>query len=214
MEANANLGPYALRNMSARNESQDSWSFGVPSQNLKRPVSFRSTHFSSDTSYERVSGKDNTSVRTHQTEVRPVEDDDIPLVSNSGPVLLPRTSTQSVSTVLLWWLPELLATALSISTFVAIVVVLRAYNGRSLTDLNLPRFLTLNGMIAALATLNRAFMVAPVASAITQELWLFYAAEARKASCSSRLEEMNRYDSASRSAWGSLTFLIYARGRR
>ena len=125
-----------------------------------------------------------------------------------------RSKGKTSLSFLSWWLPEILTTFISLATFLAVVIVLRTYEGRGTTDLRLPNHFTLNGIIAAIATLNKAFLMAPVASAIAQELWLYYATEAQKTNCSSRLQAMNTFDSASRGVRGSIVFLLRFRGRR
>lgn len=113
-----------------------------------------------------------------------------------------------------WWIIEILAMSISIASLVAIVIVLRVYNGRAVLELNLPNGLTLNAIIAALATVSRAALMVPVASTIMQELWLFFAKEAEKTTCSSRLSHLDLFDSASRGTWGSLTLLVNPHSRR
>jgi hypothetical protein len=114
--------------------------------------------------------------------------------------------------VLRWWLPELIASILSIASSISIVVILRNYDGRGLDNLSLPRGLTLNGIIAALSTLNRVCLMTPVGTAMSQEAWLWFSATGRKRS--SRLGDLDLSDAASRGSWGSLVFLWSSRGHR
>jgi Protein of unknown function (DUF3176) len=107
-----------------------------------------------------------------------------------------------------WWLPEILASVLSIAAILAIAIVLRVYNGRSLENLGLPKYLTLNGLIAAIATFDRVFLIVPVGSAISQEAWLWFASNDRVAKPKSRLRDLNLSDAASRGAWGSFIFIF------
>lgn len=118
-----------------------------------------------------------------------------------------KVNSQLWETIECWW-PELLASSLSIIALVAIVIVLRVYNGRSIDNLNLPRYLTLNGLIALIATFDRMFLVIPIGSALSQEAWLWFAKNEGKMFPKSRLRDLNRSDSASRGAWGSLLFLF------
>ena len=106
------------------------------------------------------------------------------------------------------WTPELLASLFSILALLAIVVVLRVYDGRSIEDLNLPRYLTLNGQIALIATFDRVFLVIPVGSALSQEAWLWFAKNDGRSQPRSRLRDLDRSDAASRGAWGSFMFLF------
>lgn len=122
--------------------------------------------------------------------------------------------SRSKSFGLAWWTIEILAMLLSIVSMIAIVIVLRVYDGRAVLELKLPAGLTLNAIIAALATVSRAALIVPVAATLMQELWLFFASESTKTTCSSRLSDLDAYDSASRGLVGSLKLLVRPRGRR
>ena len=150
-------------------------------------------------------------------EPRPIPEDQIPLndYGNSTTlVTLQSSRAQSPFSILAWWLPELFASTLSCASFLVIVWLLRMYDGRAVKELRLPQYLTLNGIIAAIATLNRAFLLMPIGSAFMQELWLYFADEAQKANCLSRLRDLEVFDNASRGVWGSLWLLFRFRGRR
>lgn len=117
--------------------------------------------------------------------------------------------------VFAWWIPELIASIISVSTLGCIIGVLSHYNGSLLTEINLPEHLTLNGVIAALATVNRACLNTPVCSALLQQMWLYLANESEaKDSPASRLRDLELYTNASTGAWGSLVFLCKARVAR
>ena len=106
------------------------------------------------------------------------------------------------------WMLELLASLFSIAALLTIVIVLRIYSGSNIEDLNLPRSLTLNGLIAAIATFDRVFLVIPVSSALSQEAWIWFAKNDRLAHPRSRLRDLDRSDAASRGAWGSFIFVF------
>ena len=112
-----------------------------------------------------------------------------------------------------WWLPELFASILSIASLLALVIVLRAYDGRGITDLNLPASLTLNGIVAAISTFNRVCLMVPVSAAISQEVWLWFSIAEHQKATHSRLGDLDLSDGASRGAWGSLLFLCFSRRR-
>jgi hypothetical protein len=146
-----------------------------------------------------------------------------PLVSNGDRTDLPNDKTTEPTkgkaatylAVLAWWKPELFASFLSIASFVSIVVVLRIYDGVALTELNLPRSLTLNSVIAALATVNRACLMTPVCSALFQQMWLYLAKESKEQRLPRcQLRDLELYADASTGAWGSLVFLCKARVSR
>jgi hypothetical protein len=114
------------------------------------------------------------------------------------------------SSFLKWWFLEILASIISVAALLSTVIVLRHYDGRGLNDLNLPNSLTLNGLIAAIATLNRGALMIPVGSAMSQEVWLWFSSAAHK---DTRFLDLELSDGASRGAWGSLVFLFAARRR-
>jgi hypothetical protein len=119
----------------------------------------------------------------------------------------------SRSSFLKWWFLEILASIISVAALLSTVIVLRHYDGRGLNDLNLPNSLTLNGLVAAIATLNRGALMIPVGSAMSQEVWLWLSSAAHKDTRHSRFLDLELSDGASRGAWGSLVFLFAARRR-
>lgn len=126
-----------------------------------------------------------------------------------GSVAAGRTS------LFLWWSPEILSSTISLGCLVATVAVLRHYDGRGIQDLNLPYSLTLNGIVAAISTINRVALMVPVASALSQEAWLWFAPSRHAVTGPARgqLRDLELSDAASRGAWGSLIFLLKARRR-
>lgn len=127
---------------------------------------------------------------------------------------LGRTKPRSFLDILFWWIPELVSSALSVACILCIAIILRIYDGHVATDLYLSSSLTLNGLVAAIATINRACLTAPVCSAIMQEMWLYFASESKKNDCASRLQDLDMFHKASTGGWGSLRFLIRSRGSR
>ncbi|KAM0720532.1 hypothetical protein Q7P37_004668 [Cladosporium fusiforme] len=113
--------------------------------------------------------------------------------------------------LLVSWLPELLASLLSIALLIALIVILRIFEGRPLTNLGLPPYLTLNGIIAAIATVNRACLIAPICTALMQEMWISYLNEGKKSKCRNRLGDMDLFSEASMGAWGCVALLISKR---
>lgn len=109
------------------------------------------------------------------------------------------------------WLPELLASILSVALLISLIIVLRIFEGRPVTNLRLPPYLTLNGIIAAIATVNRACLIAPTCSALMQEMWISYLNEGKKTKCRSRLGDMDLFSEASMGAWGCVQLLISKR---
>lgn len=116
------------------------------------------------------------------------------------------------SALLVWWIPEMLGSLLSLSSFASMVVVLKFFDNRTSASLHLPLQLTPNGLIAIIATLNRAFLTAPVASAIMQDMWLYFATEGSRAVSRGRLKDLESWSNAASGPLGSLMF--FSRMRR
>ena len=116
-----------------------------------------------------------------------------------------RVQKRSTLSDLKWWLPELFAWSLAFASLASIVAVLRAYRGQDIQDVQLPRHLTLNGLIAILATISRSALMVPVGSVMSQECWLWLS-ESR-----GLLVDMEHFDIASRGVWGSFQLLFRAR---
>lgn len=134
------------------------------------------------------------------------------LVDRSQPPDIQRTPP-GYQGLLRWWLPEILSSFFSIGSFIALIIVLRTFDGRGLDDLRLPSWLTVNGLVAIIATLNRVALVAPVEAAMSQEVWLWFSSAKQQSHVRSRLEDLEISDSASRGAWGSFIFLWKGSGR-
>lgn len=112
-----------------------------------------------------------------------------------------------------WWLTELVASLLSLGSFLSLVAILNHYDGRGLQEINLPYSLTLNGVIAAISTLIRVTLMVPVEASLSQDAWLWFSAAKQNKVCKSRLADLEVSDEASRGAWGSFLFLFRARRR-
>ena len=112
-----------------------------------------------------------------------------------------------------WWLPEIFASVFSVACLMCIVVILRVYDRRGLDELNFPPGLTLNGVVALIATINRAALTVPLGSTLSQEAWLWFSPVTQRKLCRARLGDLELADDASRGAWGSLLFLLHGRRR-
>ena len=106
------------------------------------------------------------------------------------------------------WLPEIAASLLAIGFLIAIVVVLLVYENQLLADIHLPCYLSLNGLIAIFATLNRVCLAVPLGSSISQEAWIWLASNRTRPRPRSSLRDLTLSDAASRGLWGSLVFLF------
>lgn len=136
-----------------------------------------------------------------------------PLVDPSGCQPPPSRVKLRVTSLFQWWLPEIVASALSVASLLSMVILLRKYKGRGIDHLDLPSWLTLNGIIALLSTLNRVCLMLPVGAAMSQEAWLWFSTPGQTERCNSRLRDLELTDAASRGAWGSLVLLCVSRWR-
>ena len=120
-----------------------------------------------------------------------------------------RTQRRGFFSSIRWWLPEIGASLVSVACFVALVAVVRHFQGVGVQDTGLPSNLTLNGLIALLSTFNRVALMVPIASAMSQEVWVWLS-ETRKRR-KGQLRDLETTDAASRSAFGSFLFLFQYR---
>ncbi|KAJ0161989.1 hypothetical protein CTA2_5291 [Colletotrichum tanaceti] len=112
--------------------------------------------------------------------------------------LLVHPEKQPWTTSLRGWVPELLWCVVSTASVAALAGVLSRFDGQPLPEW--PLGLTLNTLIAFLATLARAAFVIPVSESISQLKWLWYREERP-------LKDFQDFDSASRRPWGSIQLL-------
>ncbi|KAK4987298.1 hypothetical protein LTR50_004724 [Elasticomyces elasticus] len=72
--------------------------------------------------------------------------------------------------------------------------------------------ITLNGVIALLATITKAALMVPVAEAISQRKWLWFLSKGQQGGQKGRdLQDFEAFDNASRGAWGSAVLLLKPR---
>ena len=124
-----------------------------------------------------------------------------------------RVPRKGLSATLLWWWPELLAALFAIFAFVSIVAVAAHFRGHSVQSVGLPSGLTLNGLIALLSTISRTALLTPIASALSQEVWLWFFEARMRPMRRRELRDLAISDEASRGAWGSLLLLRHIRRR-
>jgi hypothetical protein len=103
------------------------------------------------------------------------------------------------------WMPELLWCVFSLVCIGAIVGVLYLYDGHSLSDW--PLGISLNALVAFLATLCRAGFVVPVVEGLAQLKWNWFARGERA------LSDVQVYENAARSPLGSARLLFSSKGR-
>ncbi|PSN72495.1 hypothetical protein BS50DRAFT_569977 [Corynespora cassiicola Philippines] len=117
------------------------------------------------------------------------------------------------STLLGIWKYDILLCCVSIAATVGLVVVLALHDGKAQKDWS-GGVITLNTVIAVLATVIRASLIVPVAAAITQGKWLWLRTrKGARASEGRSLSDYEVYEWASRGVVGS-TQLIWISGIR
>ena len=102
------------------------------------------------------------------------------------------------------WFPEILAAILSITSTIAIAVVISVYNGKA--NPQLPYGITLNAVISVLGTAAKTSLGYVVASAISQLKWCWFQKKRK-------VYTMAFFDDASRGPWGAAIFLYDVRWR-
>ena len=102
-----------------------------------------------------------------------------------------------------WWCWELVAAAISIVLFAAVVIVLKVYDGHALPQL--PGDITLNTTISLIAAVSKTALLLVASAFMSQYKWLWIHKRSRK------LQELQAFDEASRGPWGALTLLQHSR---
>ncbi|KAJ2994366.1 hypothetical protein NUW58_g1577 [Xylaria curta] len=96
------------------------------------------------------------------------------------------------------WLPETASLVFAISIFVAVVVLLATRRDKPQPDW--PSLLNINALLSILTTLLRVSILFPVAEAITELKWIWFANV-------HPLRDIDHYEAAGRSPWGALKLL-------
>jgi hypothetical protein len=96
------------------------------------------------------------------------------------------------------WMWEVLSVSLSASVFIAIIIVLAIYDGKTSP---IVWGVTLNTMIAVAATLFRICLMVPVSDCICQLTWVWLQKDYKP------LQDIIKFDMASRGPLGSLQLL-------
>lgn len=102
------------------------------------------------------------------------------------------------------WAFEMMAIAVALGAVASIIGVVFRYNGRALPDW--PHDITLNALIALLATVANATITVCLSSGISQAKWIKF----KKGPAP--LSDMEAFDEASRGSWGATKLLLTARG--
>ncbi len=102
-----------------------------------------------------------------------------------------------------WWLWEILAVFLSLSSFSALVIVLIVYDGRAVPQLRI----SLNAIVSILGTISKTSMMFSITATLSQFKWLLFSGRTRQ------LKDLQLYDDASRGPLGSSALLLSEKGR-
>ena len=103
-----------------------------------------------------------------------------------------------------FWTFEIISLMVSVIAVGGIVGVLASFEGQPLPDW--PMNITLNSLIALLATFANANLAVPLQSGLSQLKWIQF--KSRPAP----LTDMEVFDDASRGTWGAIKLLAKARG--
>ncbi len=102
------------------------------------------------------------------------------------------------------WTWEIVTIIIAVGAVGSIMGVLARFNGQALPEW--PYYITLNALIALLATVTTATMSFSLANGISQLKWI------RFKETQAPLTDMEAFDDASRGTWGALRLLTSARG--
>lgn len=129
----------------------------------------------------------------------------IPIVGEKGApsILSDCTSIRTSHREQCWntWIPEIAALVFSIVCAAAIATLLAVYNGRPVPKI--PTGITLNAMIAILATASKSALLFTLSNSLGQLKWVWVRHESSRS-----LQDMEMFDNASRGPFGAATMLF------
>ncbi|OHF01862.1 hypothetical protein CORC01_02740 [Colletotrichum orchidophilum] len=115
-----------------------------------------------------------------------------------------------IYSILRWWYLEIGCCFLAMASLVSQAVVLWQYDGKP-QDSWPSTTLTLNGLIAILATVCRATFMITVGAILSQSKWNHFSGRGKSAGYR-RLDDFGLFDDASRGSWGSLQLMWRFKG--
>ncbi len=136
-----------------------------------------------------------------------------PVAEPASDHLTMRPEKKSLLSYVKWWWPEVLALLCSLISFASIIGVAKRSRGHGLQQTGLPAGLTLNSLIALLATISRAALLIPVASALFQEAFIWLSMDRQRPSRDGQLRDLEISHEAAQGAVGSLKMLRHVRRR-
>lgn len=165
----------------------------------KKPVKMELDSHRSSTEY----GSDATRMDPEQGHSQ--DQEQAPAPPKDDKDLLKPTESPFLSTMNKYWVWEIISCLGSLIALVSIVGVLVNYNGKPIP--NWPYGITINSVLSWITQIFSAFMLGTVAACLGQNAWVHFNTGDRP------LSNINSYHSASRGAWGCITFLSTARTR-
>ncbi len=135
----------------------------------------------------------------------------VELQSQHSPGHPPPSATRPVRErpTLYWWFLEIFSCSAAAACLAALATVLLVYDGRP-QDSWPSSVLTLNGLVALLATLCRTFFMVSVAAALAQEKWNEISRRYQDSYC--QLRDFALFDEAARGPMGSVQLLWRFKG--
>ncbi|KAJ5504972.1 hypothetical protein N7463_007846 [Penicillium fimorum] len=115
-----------------------------------------------------------------------------------------QTKPRPVFSIFEDWILEAVGILVSAATTIAIVVILRKYNGHEQQDW---KHVSLNSLISWLSTIAKACVLFSISQGIGQLKWVWFADQSRP------LSDLDTFDSASRGVTGSATLLWLVKGQ-
>ncbi|KAK3684521.1 hypothetical protein LTR37_020196 [Vermiconidia calcicola] len=101
-----------------------------------------------------------------------------------------------------WW-TDLASVFVSVGLLIAVFAVLLSVDDTPLADWSMPFGIQPTALVAILITLCKLFLLDVVAEGISQLKWVYFEQRSHK------LEDLERFDNASRGVWGSMKFLYF-----
>jgi hypothetical protein len=103
------------------------------------------------------------------------------------------------------WFIEILSCIMSLAALIAIIIVLKEYDQKTMPSW--PLGITLNTLLAFLTAVSQAGFVNPVFQGLSQMKWNWFVDKDRP------LADFEKFDNASRGSWGSFLLVFSMKGR-